>query len=465
MKTKDFAVIPFTQRIIKDRYLVSNVLGCWDFLEKDEFRMLSSLNFEAGTPLFRRLRERGLVVDAHNLKNVIDDYRSLNANLFNDTSLHIAVLTTRCNLRCGYCQARSSALQDMQCDVAAHVLKVLFDVRNKNVTLEFQGGEPLLNWKTLAYLAQQARALNTGSKDLRLALVTNFTLVDEGMMQFISDHDIEVCVSLDGPRSLHDKNRVFEGGRGTYDIVVRNVEKYEKKFNKKISLLPTITKNSFTHYKELIDEYVRLGQTTISLRPVNKMGNACARWENVGYTAEEFIAFYRKAFDYILQLNRRGVDIQERTAGIILKKVLKKADPGYVEMMNPCGAGRGQIVYMPDGSCFPCDEARMVGDDILKMGNIVQESYEDLMKKENVLHLLEASLLELYDTGSVYRPWMGTCPVVNYAMHKDFVNKVWCSPAYRIYHAQFDYLFGKILEGKDNLEIFNRWLKKEVCRG
>jgi uncharacterized protein len=76
-----------------------------------------------------------------NIRRVIDGYRNLNANLFSDTSLHIAVVTKRCNLRCTYCHAEGGASsEDMSIETASRVLQYLFDVRSKSVTLEFQGG-------------------------------------------------------------------------------------------------------------------------------------------------------------------------------------------------------------------------------------------------------------------------------------------------------------------------------------
>ena len=57
-------------------------------------------------------------------------------------------------------------------------------------------------------------------------------------------------------------------------------------------MLPTITKHSLAHPERIIDEYLRLGQGEIALRPVNRIGYACGNWEDIGYTAEEFNVFY-----------------------------------------------------------------------------------------------------------------------------------------------------------------------------
>ena len=65
-----------------------------------------------------------------------------------------------------------------------------------------------------------------------------------------------------------------------------------------------------------------------------------------------------------MKLNISGTFVSERIARTILTKVLLKEDPGYVDMMNPCGAGRAVMSYAPDGGCYPTDEARMLGDNI-----------------------------------------------------------------------------------------------------
>jgi len=119
-------------------------------------------------------------------------------------------------------------------------------------------------------------------------------------------------------------------------------------------------------------------------------------------------------------------------------------------------------VYMPDGSCYPCDEARMVEDDLFCLGNILQEDYDAVIRKDNLLHLLESSVMNLWDYNSAFFPWTGTCPVVNYYTQKNFVPKIACSPLHKIYNFQFQYLFEKMLEDKENMNIFSKWIKKEV---
>lgn len=455
--TKYPSLLPFNTEKINDKYLVSNQMGCWDALSSEEFRRLNSLKVLQGGPLFDRLLERGLIVDEDNIRRVIDDYRQLNANLFTDTSLHIAVLTKKCNLRCSYCHSEGGASSDdMTIETASRVLQYLFDVRNNKVTLEFQGGEALLNWPVVQFLTENARKINTLGKDLHIVIVTNMMLLDDEKMKFFADHDVSVCSSLDGPQDIHDKNRVNLAGKGSYAQVVEKIERYKTKFGRPVHLMPTITRHSLAHPERIIDEYLRLGQGEIPLRQVNKIGYACGCWEQVGYTAQEFNDFYDRAMAYIMKLNTSGTYISEKMARIILTKVWLKKDPGFVNMMNPCGFGRNVMTYGTDGGCYPTDEARMLGDDIFRLGNINKENYDDMLNKENLLFLLSAGYSDLWNYRSVYSPWLGVDPVINYAQENNIILKGDSRNEMIIKH-QFKTVFSYLLGGHKYSEVFQRW--------
>lgn len=455
--TTPSSILPFNAEKIKDKFLVTNMMGCWDALNEAEFRQLNSFAVAPGGALFNRLLERGLIVDEGNVRSVIDGYRNLNANLFADTGLHIAVVTKRCNLRCTYCHAEGGASsEDMTIETATRVLQYLFDVRNKSVTLEFQGGEPLLNWPVVKYLTEHARKFNTLGKKLNIVLVTNMMLMDDEKMSFLAEHHVDVCTSLDGPADIHDKNRVDVSGRGSHAQVVEKIERFAKKFGRKVGMLPTITKHSLQHPERIIDEYLRLGQAEIALRPANKIGYACNCWEDIGYTAAEFNAFYDRAMAYILKLNASGTYLSERMARTILTKVLLKRDPGYVDMMNPSGAGRAVMAYAPDGGCYPTDEARMLGDEIFRLGDINKESCDQMLNKENLFFLLSAGYSDLWNYRSVYSPWLGVDPVVNYALEKNVILKGDARLQQVLKH-QFKTVFTYLLGDKKNASILQRW--------
>lgn len=464
MKTKQkWVVVPYNVEKISDHYLVSNYLGCWDILADEDFRKLNSFNLTEHTVLFERLLERGIVVKRDNVQKLISEFRRLNANLFTDTFLHIVVVTTRCNLACTYCQTKFPHEQDMNIDVASRILKYLFDTRNQYQTLEFQGGEPLLNWDVMKFFIESINKSST-SKSFTLLLVNNGTLLDDSKINYLLDNKVNICVSLDGPQHIHDKNRVFHSGKGSYSKVMATIERLKKIYGKRkldrpVDLLLTVSRYSLDYPREIIDEYVRLGSAQIAIRPLNRIGAARESWDRIGYSPEDFNKFWETAVDYLLELNLKGINIRERLVGVMLKKILRKEDPGYVDLMNPCGAGRSVLAYMPNGDVYPCDEARMTGEEMFKLGNVMENEYENVIKSPNLLPISHASLVNLGDYNNAYFPWIGNCPVVNYMETGNLIPPTRCASLYKIFRFQFEYIFKKMVEDKRNEVIFQNWAR------
>jgi len=68
-------------------------------------------------------------------------------------------------------------------------------------------------------------------------------------------------------------------------------------------------------------------------------------------------------------------------------------------------------------------------------------------------------LLDLWDYNSVFSPWSGTCPVLNYHQEGTPVVKIAQTPKYKIHNFQFEYIFKTIVENKEGAYIFNRWIE------
>lgn len=464
-KLKKWALLPYNVSRIREHYLLTTPWGGWTVLDKDDFKRVNRMSFDEDSGLFKTLKKSRFLLEENSLNRIVEDFCQLRAGLFYDTGLHIAVVTDNCNFNCLYCQTKKTdKYTNMDLKVATKVIAYLFSSTNPNARLEFQGGEPLLNWQAVKFLVEYSRKQNKiEKKNLAISLVSNLSLLDKEKLDFLLKHDVEFCTSLDGPQELHDKNRIFKNGSGTYAVVVQQIkilqEEYKKRgINKKIGALPTITRQSLGYAKEIIDEYVKLGLDTIHLRPTNKLGQAEKNWDRIGYSAEEFNNFWRESLDYILELNRKGIDIKEMMVVSMLKKILKKEDPLYVDLDSPCGAARSQLAYAPNGDVYTCDEARMIGSDTFKLGNMLRDKYQDAMKNQNLFYTSEASLLNLWDYNSAFCIWSGTCPVMNFYQQNNPVVKITQTPKHKIHNFQFNYIFEKIIYDKEAYKIFKNWV-------
>jgi uncharacterized protein len=466
---------------LSGKYLLTTDAGRWLFLEPAEFEKFLAGKLKKETPLYQKLDAGGfLKTKKAEISAYASKYLKLNASLGQGPSLFIFVLTLQCNHRCLYCQVtpEKEGAQgfDMSKAVAKKSVDLAFRSPSKYIGLEFQGGEPLLNWPVLEYIVKYAKALNkTEKKQLKISLVTNLTLMDEKKIAFLLKEDIGLSSSFDGPAYVHNKNRIYADSKGgSYKPLIVNVKKVQaaisqkkqksgKAFVDNLNAVLTTTKFSLPYPKEIVDEYLANGFDNIFIRPLSPLGLQRKTVEIIGYSAEEFIEFYEKALDYILELNLSGTRFFERTAMLALKKILNYSDAAYYEMRSPCGAGIGQMAFDYNGNVYTCDEGRMVermGYDNFKLGSVHSHKYEEVVDNEVTRTMCLGSALDNQAgcNDCVYKPYCGICPLANFIEYGTIFPQIPNTDKHKINKALFDYLFTKISDEKYK-GVFESWLK------
>ncbi|MEA3307354.1 MAG: His-Xaa-Ser system radical SAM maturase HxsB, partial [Elusimicrobiota bacterium] len=430
-KNKTKAAVPDIRwREISGKYLLTNDFGSYAYLKRAELDRLLKGKLPVKSDIFKDLSEKGFIRNRMDFDKLSESWRNLNGNLFEGAGLHILVMTLRCNHSCVYCQ--SSAIDpskkntDMSYRTAKASVDFAFKSPNPTITIEFQGGEPLLNWDVLKKTTTYARGLEKKTKkNLILALVSNFSLMTREKAKFLLENEVSICTSLDGPKEVHNKNRLYRK-TSSYDVTVKWLKYFNAKHDSqnekyrifKPSALLTVSRRSLASAEKIVDEYVKRGLEDIFIRPLAPIGYAKKHWDIIGYSAEDFISFYKKSLDYIIKLNSKKV-IREKTAMMILDKVLNVHNPGYLDMQCPCGASIGQIAYNHNGDLYTCDEGRMIGwsgDEIFKTGNVFKDSYSSIMNSPVTKSCVLSSNLEQQPLcfRCAYKPYCGVCPVYNY---------------------------------------------------
>lgn len=446
-------------------YLLTNDIGDFIFLTEKEFFALTNGEIEKKSHLYKELSRKKFIQDNGDYSEFIEHYREKNKYLFQSgPSLHIIVVTLRCNHNCVYCQANScnSKEKDKDLDIktAKKIVDSIFASPNKNLTIEFQGGEPLMNWPAVKFIVEYARKKNKQEKrNLKIALVSNFSLLDEKKASFFFKNKVSFCTSLDGPEKVHNKNRVWTEGnsyRETIKWLKYLLKEYKNHYIFQPGALTTITKFSLPNWKEIIDEYVELGLDNVVLRMLAPLGIAQKGWKTIGYTPDEYIEFYKKSLDYIFFLNlEKGKKFRELTATYFAFKIFLKNDPNFSDLRTPCGAGIGQLLYNYNGDIYTCDEGRMLGEDLCKIGK-AGGNYKDLLTHPSVKTLCLSSCLEsLPCDNCVYKPYCGTCPIINYAEGGSIFPQLPNSSRCRIHQGILDHLFSRIREN-DRIRVLLR---------
>ncbi|MBU4580788.1 His-Xaa-Ser system radical SAM maturase HxsB [Patescibacteria group bacterium] len=453
-----------------DKFLITTDHGSWVFLNNDQFNLLTRNEIDKDVKFFELLEEKGIILTSKNEKRVIISLRKKYDFLFIGTSLHIIVPTLRCNQKCTYCHAGSKSLDeyvDMDEKTANAVVDFIFQSPSKKIAIEFQGGEPLLRFDIVKQIIEYAKKINNKfNKDLIFIVVTNLSLMDEDKLDYFIKNNVNLCTSLDGPEYIHNKNRVSINNQ-SHEFVEKWIKKmqeenHKRKINKKINVLLTTTKESLNYSKEIINEYARLGLNEIFLRPLNKLGNAKSVWDRLGYTPEEFIEFWKKSIDYLLELNKKGVIIREYSSLFILQKLIDGIEPNYFEQRSPCGAAIGQLAYNFNGDIYTCDEARMIDEDLFRLGNVHTDNYKNVILSNQTCSMVAASINDTQICDNcAFKPYCGICPVCNYAEHGSIITNISSSARCKIYMAQFKYLFDKIENDSEAYNIFCKWLNQK----
>ena len=449
-------------------YLLTNETGDYVFLTAKDFEQFLQGELKEESPPYKELYQKNFIAGQIDLNQYVEKYRQKNQYLFQSgPSLHIIVATLRCNHRCLYCQTSSRGPKDFQFDMnretAKKVVDFIFESPNPSLAIEFQGGEPLFNWSVVKFIVEYVLKKNKQEKrDLELRLVSNFTLLDREKVDYLFKKRVIFCTSLDGPEKLHNKNRIWSEGN-SYQQTIKwlkgTLKEYKKYYIYQPGALTTITRFSFPYYKEIIDEYVKLGLDSIYLRPLAPLGMAKGSWQKIGYSPNQFLKFYKKSLDYILELNlKKRLRFREMITTYMAAKILTERDPNYFELRSPCGAAIGQLLYNYNGDIYTCDEGRMLGEETFKIGNVLANTYKDLVNSKTIKTMCLASCLDgLFCDHCVYKPYCGTCPILSYVESGNIFPQLSKSAHCQIYQGIFDYLFQKIKENDRIREVIKEW--------
>ncbi|MCX6802453.1 MAG: His-Xaa-Ser system radical SAM maturase HxsB [Candidatus Diapherotrites archaeon] len=458
-----------THKFNENEFLLTTGHGSWATLSKEEYAMLRFHKLGEDPNLFDKLKEKGIILTESNVENVVRDYKERHHFLFYGPTLHIITPTMRCNMHCAYChsspEADSAEGNDMDLDTAKAVVDFIFKSPAKNLVIEFQGGECLLNFSAMQFVFDYAekKAKESGKK-LKFSLVTNLTKMDETILKELASRKIMgLSTSLDGPKELHDKNRKYLGGNGSYDDAVywikRIKSKWEKNFN--LSALGTITRHSLPMGKEIVDEYISLGFDSVWLRPLNNIGFAAKSWKKIGYPSSAYNKFYRETLDYIVKKNSAGTPIKEAMATIFAKKIIQKRDPMMVDIMSPCGAAIGQLLYKFNGDIHSCDEGKIFEE--FRLGNVKTSSYADIFNNKTTISLIDVSSKKGFLCNKcAWSPYCGVCPVYIFSAQGTIVSQEANDERCKMMGETIRLVFDKMLHSEEYRKALFNWVERDT---
>jgi len=306
-------------------------------------------------------------------------------------------VTQQCNLRCKYCiyseeknlSQRSHSSNVMTLDVAKKA--ILFYRRHaidtRNPVIGFYGGEPLLAFPTIVKAVEYAEDIFEG-RDVSYNITTNGTLLTDEIIDFFLKHDFKITFSLDGPKAVHDRNRVFRDGSGSYDLVISSIQRiYAKAPEAMKNLNISMVIQPDQNYGELLSIFTEPILKNINVIPAIVEEDAIAKPLSAGYISDfsydsflSLVDYYRdEKTHYSNPLQTSNINAYEQSIRDVKPTNLRPISaPG-----GPCVPGKLRMLVDCFGKIFPCERIDESTD--MQIGTIEQGF--DIGQVEKILNV------------------------------------------------------------------------------
>jgi len=284
-------------------------------------------------------------------------------------------------LKCSYCfqldqpDASSRMTFDTTKKVIDHLLVHTKDPKLPIPTIGFFGGEPMLCWDLVVQTVSYMQGVCSPRKP-HFSMTTNGVLLTAEKAKFLVDSGFSFIVSIDGPKELHNKYRVYPDGTGSFDQVMRGLTYLKDAGVKNVTLRATYASGEefLVERLEFLNQLCDQGYGHwVSVEPVCLTEGHCAH--NIqGYTLEavqnlgnEFL----RAAKWASERLRNGKPARYH---ILCKQIERLLYTTH--SVCECGAGMGYMSVTPDGSLHSCHRTQFT-----KIGDLEQGIDEELRAK------------------------------------------------------------------------------------
>lgn len=178
-----------------------------------------------------------------NFKNKIDEYTELNRLCL--------LVSQQCPLGCIYCYADHGTYNYpslMDDKTAIKIIDTFSMVFNSIKTIQFFGGEPLLNLgvieKTIEFIDELVKKGKLREKPkyfIETGLGVSFKIMEQCIDLLKREPTINVVASCDGPEEVQNILRPYKNGKPSFNVVAQNIDLL-RQYNQPIAIEVTYTR-------------------------------------------------------------------------------------------------------------------------------------------------------------------------------------------------------------------------------
>ncbi len=297
---------------------------------------------------------------------------------------YIFMPTYDCNLRCPYCfqdhmrtdASYSHLLRIMKSETIDRIFAAIPQIEayhglSENMewkrNIGFFGGEPLLqrNLSVIENIIKKAKTLwNVG-----IWAITNGTEIDHYKHLLDPEAISQLQITLDGPRNEHDKRRVYEDRRGSFEKIASNIT-MALNLGVVVSVRMNIDRNNICLLPELANEIINRGWNTYTnFSAYTAPVHAANKHTDIKTTLSSWeldckLTDMRKEHPQMKVVNRPD-DRAKDQAQLLFNQ---RKEPSLRSTF--CGAHSGMYVFDPFGDIYACWER--TGNSNIRIGAIDQ---------------------------------------------------------------------------------------------
>ncbi len=280
-------------------------------------------------------------------------------------------VTQQCNFRCEYCVYsgnyfdRIHSSKRMSKDIAFKAIDFLFthSKNNERISIGFYGGEPLLEFKLVEDCMKYAKGRGEG-KEVEFLITTNGYLLNDKVVQFLSQYNVLITVSLDGPQFIHDGHRkLAKNGEGTYAKIIENLKNirnnYPELYDNIIFNAVVDTKNDYYELDKFFTQNELVKDSTTIISPISTVN----RKEKLQQGKEYFLDQEYERFKLMFQLINGKRELSKMIDNFYVNifnfsDLMQESDrlPDKFQHNGPCIVGSKKLFISTDGLFFPCEK-------------------------------------------------------------------------------------------------------------
>lgn len=335
--------------------LVMNLLsGSMDIIDQEMVQLLIQLNegvdgLESGetTGILTQCLERGYVYRNEGEEEA--QLQELSQVWYSSLEKRVESITIyptfSCNLKCVYCfesQNQKGKAGIMGRDMLDAMMRAIDEIHaargtNDSPMVTIFGGEPLLGRKTqIGLIEELLGALR--KRGFHIGVISNGVALPQ-YAKMLADYSVEILeVTIDGPKEIHDRRRIFTDGRGSFDRVIKGID---AALTQKIHTVVRVNvdEENIQYLPDLADYIVAKGWLDqgieLDLYAVDAAGG-----ENANRCSAPGLEMLTRVFDLFKSDERTRIfNLQQRTVRLIKDLLYYRRLP--FPQINFCGATAG----------------------------------------------------------------------------------------------------------------------------